>query len=177
MNLCKVIGFSLLMAAPVAAETAETEDPSLTAFARELITDACSRQDAQQFFEAITQSAVIRAEYSAPQINIVAYVGSEAAVEQAAPPVDYPLTMVDYEYLADYDADTGNGTPVKIEVNQSQSNQIRVDWTRVVTDGVPTDGDARGTPIGDIGIPGYLLFEPTDTCWQLVEIGTTAPAN
>ncbi len=177
MKLFRMVTVAFLLATPAAAQTPVVEDASLTQFARDMVTDACKRQDTQSFFEAITLSAVIRAEYSAPMVNVVAYVGSEATVEKMAPPVDYPLTLLDYEYLADFSPETGKGTQTKIEINQSQSNQIRVDWTRVTTDGVPTEGDANGTPTGMIGIPGYILFEPTETCWQLTEIGTITPAN
>jgi hypothetical protein len=139
------------------------------------------------FFEAFARSDAVRKKYAASTVNLIqsdpvtgrqtqrradgrAYVDGRADWE-------FPIQIVDYDYKPTQPVRPGDEDEhVKLEINQSQSNQISVEWTRVRYDGLSDGSDDLGAAFDLDGRPydrargadGQLLFEPRDTCWALV---------
>lgn len=139
------------------------------------------------FFEAFARSDAVRKKYAASTANLIqsdpetgrqtqrrvdglAYVDGRAYWE-------FPIQIVDYDYKPAQPLRPGDEDEyVKLEINQSQSNQISVEWTRVRYGGLSDGGDDLGAAFDLHGRPydparrtdGQLLFEPGDMCWALV---------
>lgn len=135
------------------------------------------------FFDAFIRSEAVRRKYSARTISIIRRdsVTDRLVEERESIPAvayrDFPIKMVDYYRKPVRPVRTGDDDEyVKVEFNQSQSNQISVEWTRVHYDGKSDGGDDLGNAFDLDGRPydplrrtdGQLLFDPTDDCWQLV---------
>lgn len=133
------------------------------------------------FFEAFARSDAVRKKYAARTINLIQ--SDPVTGRRTQRRVDgrayreFPIQIVDYDYKTAQPLRPGDDDEyVKLEINQSQSNQISVEWTRVRYDGLSDGGDDRGAAFDLDGRPydparrtdGQLLFEPTDTCWALV---------
>ena len=167
-------------AAAGSVHLSETDRLSLASAA-----SACRVQDKHGFFEAFVASSAVRRKYSAP---VIAY-----SVTQISPayrvlrrdriPVasyhDFPITMVDYYYTSAKPVRSGDKDEYVMmkEINQSQSNQLSVEWTRVHFDGQSEGGEDLGKAFtldgkpyepGGLNTDGQLLFEPDAGCWQLV---------
>ena len=146
---------------------------------------ACRAGDANGFFEAFVQSDAVRNRYSAADIvySVRAIAPafrtiSEERIPTAAYHHKFPIRMEDYYYKSTQPIRPGDKDEyVMPEINQSQSNQLSVEWTRVHFDGQSEGGDDLGKAFTLDGKPyekgspntdGQLLFEPTANCWKLV---------
>lgn len=145
---------------------------------------ACEAEDYKAFFDAMISSAAVRRKYSAATIAFGRFDASRTPYapieEKKITATDYrgfPIKMVDHYRQSTVPARAGDrGEHVILQFNQSQSNQISVEWTRVHYDGKTTGGDdlgqafdLRGQPYAADGpTDGQLLLYPTATCWELV---------
>lgn len=146
---------------------------------------ACRTGDAKGFLDAFVRSGAVRNRYSAADIaySVRAIVPafrivSEERIPAAAYHHKFPIRMEDYYYKSTLPIRLGDKDEyVMLEINQSQSNQLSVEWTRVHFDGQSEGGDDLGKAYTLDGAPyekgspntdGQLLFEPTANCWQLV---------
>ncbi len=167
-------------ATPAAASARDETDKIMLASAA----SACEAEDYKAFFDAIISSAAVRRKYSAATIAFGRFDASRtpyAAIEEKkVAATDYrafPIKMVDHYRQSVVPARAGDRDEhVILEFNQSQSNQISVEWTRVHYDGKSTGGDDLGQAFYLDGQPyeadgrtdGQLLLYPTATCWELV---------
>ncbi len=178
------------VAAPAAA-TPTTSAPSAAAARDETDTimlasaaSACEAEDYKAFFDAMISSAAVRRKYSAATIDFGRFDASRtpyAAIEEkkiaAGDYRVFPIQMVDYYRKSVVPARAGDKDEyVILAFNQSQANQISVEWTRVHYDGKSEGGDDLGNALDLSGQPyeadgptdGQLLLYPTATCWELV---------
>ncbi|MFA5120741.1 hypothetical protein [Zavarzinia sp.] len=139
---------------------------------------ACQARDFRALFDAMAMSAVVRQRYSAPEIELtVVKPGGTVEMRKIdlAHYTDFPVAKVD-EYYKPAKASTEGDDYVLLEFNQSQSDQISIEWTRVRFVGPSQGGDDLGTPVTLDGRPydpmvrtdGQLLLEPTADCWTLI---------
>jgi hypothetical protein len=130
------------------------------------------------FFDAFIRSEEVRRKYSAPKISVARPAASGDGSVTKSTPVseyhDFPITMEDhYRRPA---RPSGPDEYIEVVMNQSSSNRISVEWTRVRYTGTSDGGDDLGTPVMPDGRPydperqadGQLLFAPTADCWELV---------
>lgn len=167
-----------------AASTAATAPDETDAIMLSAAATACAAEDYRAFFDAMISSAAVRRKYSAATIAFGRFDASRtpyAPIEEKRIAVtDYrvfPIKMVDHYRQSTVPARAGDqGEHVIVQFNQSQANQISVEWTRVHYDGKTTGGDdlgqafdLRGQPYAADGpADGQLLLYPTATCWELV---------
>ena len=167
-------------AAPTAASAPDETDAIMLATAA----SACAAEDYRAFFDAMISSAAVRRKYSAATIDFGRFDASRtpyAAIEEkkiaAADYRAFPIKMVDHYRQSAVPARAGDQDEhVIVQFNQSQANQISVEWTRVHYDGKSTGGDDLGQAFVLGGQPykadgptdGQLLLYPTATCWELV---------
>lgn len=141
---------------------------------------ACQSRSYKELFWAMIQSVAVREKYAAPQIDYEER-GENSEMRKSAIPKEsydkFPIQMFDFYWKATVPAKPGDKDEyVVMEFNQSQSNQISVDWTRVHYRGQSAGGDDLGTPFDLDGKPyrpgrrvdGRLLLYPTKDCWELV---------
>lgn len=140
---------------------------------------ACRSGDVKAFVDAFIQFAAVQRKYTARVVEYSVKGSGPARVEHVpAEAYDrFPIRMVDYYRKPVRPLRPGDDDEhIKIAVNQSQTNRISVEWTRVHYDGRSEGGDDLGNPFTldgaayDSSAPpdGQLLFAPTDTCWELV---------
>lgn len=142
---------------------------------------ACRSEDKAEFFDAFIRSRAVQRKYMAHTIRVsVLGASGEALSVSKIAAADYagsPIVMHDYYRKAAEPLRAGDlDEYVMISINQSQSNQVSVEWTRVHFDGKSDGGDDLGNAFDLDGQPyeqggrsdGQLLFEPTPECWQLV---------
>ncbi len=167
-------------AAPTAANAPDETDTIMLAAAA----SACEAEDYRAFFDAMISSAAVRRKYSAATIAFGRFDASRtpyAAIEEkkiaAGDYRAFPIKMVDHYRQSTVPVRAGDQDEhVILGFNQSQSNQISVEWTRVHYDGKSTGGDDLGQAFYLDGQPyeadgrtdGQLLLYPTATCWELV---------
>lgn len=146
---------------------------------------ACQAGDARAFFDVFIQSAAVRSRYSAADIAFLVREGDptyhlirEERLSEAAYRGRFPIRMVDVYYRSAQPLRSGdNDEYVLLELNQSATNRIAVEWTRVHFDGKSEGGDDLGQAFtldgkpyekGVSPIDGQLLFEPHGDCWRLI---------
>lgn len=142
---------------------------------------SCKADDYHGFVDAMIQSKAVQSRYSAERIEFSVRDQSYKLVYQDVfPSKDYtyfPLMMVDYYRKPTVPARPGaDDEYVVLEINQSQSDQLSVEWTRVRYDGKSEGGDDLGNALNIDGTPylaggrvdGQLLFEAVEGCWNLV---------
>ena len=130
------------------------------------------------FFDAFIRSEAVRRRYSASEISVskpgTAGDGSVTSTVPVSEYRDFPVMMEDhYRRPA---RPSGPDEYIEVVFNQSASNRISVEWTRVRYTGTPGGGDDLGSPVTIDGRPydpegeadGQLLFAPTADCWELV---------
>lgn len=149
--------------------------------------DSCRNDDPQAFFDSFISSRAVQQKYAASSIRFVGEKDAPNALARRLRREDWPgspIMMVDYYRKAAVPAREGDASEyVMIEVNQSQSNRLLIEWTRVHFDGESDGGDDLGNAFDLEGRPydaanradGDLLFEPTEDCWQLVADRRFAP--
>mgnify|MGYP003430849543 CR=1 FL=1 len=135
---------------------------------------ACKNYEFNSFFEAFLRSDKVRAKYSAGQVAKVRDGVSETVAGSAYR--DFPLGMLEYSWVtADSVRKNEAGLPppyeyVELEINVAGDRRARVDWVRMgYKNGSPDEGGEEDDRTGAYGKPGYLLFYPTDACWELVQ--------
>lgn len=146
--------------------------------------NACKSQDYRTFFNAFASSKAVRQKYSAAKVRY-AVLGprgqkiSERTFDAASYP-NFPVEMGEYYYKPVKPARAGDADEyLDLQFNQSQNNDLSVEWSRVHYDGQSDGGDDLGNPLDANGklIPkgthldpeGQLLFHPTADCWELSE--------
>lgn len=146
----------------------------------EQATLACQSRSYKELFWAMIRSAAVRKKFAAPQIDYEER-GENSEMRKSAIPREsydkFPIQMFDFYWKSTVPARPGDKDEyVMMEFDQSQSNQISVDWTRVHYRGRSAGGDDLGTPFDLDGKPyrpgrrvdGQLLLYPTNDCWELV---------
>jgi hypothetical protein len=165
---------------PAAASVPDETDAIMLASAA----SACEAEDYRAFFDAMISSAAVRRKYSAKRIDFTRFNASHTPYTEfefrRIQPERYdifPIQMVDHYRKSTAPAGAGDTSEhVMLQFNQSQSNQISVEWTRVRYDGKSEGGDDLGEAFDLDGQPyeaggrtdGQLLLYPTATCWELV---------
>lgn len=139
----------------------------------------CRSNDANAFFGLMVQSPAVRHAFTAEKVEYSEFdtkgVGKTTLVPREA--YDrFPIRMVDFMWKAAQPLLRGRDEHVVMELNVSQTNDVAVDWTRVIY-GPPYDGaESLGTArdldgrVHDPSRPtdGTLLLQPRDGCWYLV---------
>lgn len=128
----------------------------------------CKNSEFKSFFVAFVRSAAVRDLYTADPITL----STKGKVRQSprARYFDFPIGMTDYTFISKNSEDAEpNVEYVRLTFDQSQGDKHRIDWVRVRYAGIGNDADGEAEIAGTYGLPGYLIFEPTATCWQLVE--------
>jgi hypothetical protein len=139
---------------------------------------ACKDRNVDSFFEIFLQSEAVRKAYTRDSLDLV----TNGASGRSTTTIDgksydaFPLAIFDYYYTTAQGVDENGYTHVLIEKNLSSDNRLRVDWMRVSYDG-QGEGDDPGNIIEKGAELGYLLFCPTDDCWELVSVSTTQPQD
>ena len=164
-------------AAEVAVHPLSESDRTLLGVAA----SACRSQDKSGFFDAFIQSRAVQRKYTARTVELsVRGLGGERYRLRKIDGTEYPgapIDMIDYYRKPAQPSRAGDLEEyVMISINQSQSNQISVEWTRVHFDGKSEGGDDLGNAFDLDGKPydpggrtdGQLLFAPTSDCWELV---------
>ena len=168
----------IALAVPFAAPLAQAqEDPAFVAMDLGIAATACQARDVDSFVEVFIQSDAVRKASSAKGLTLVSTSDSGRAVTTLASDsyADFPLAIFDYYYTTAQGVDDTGYTHVLIEKNLSADNRLRVDWVRVTYDGNSEGGDDPGAIVEQGAEPGSLLFYPTETCWELIQVETTLP--
>ena len=134
---------------------------------------ACDNRDANSFIQAIAFSPGAARRFIAPTV-----LTGEAGFTRKVPGTSYPglpIGMIDHRWVTAESVQrlathgTGPFERVQVEVNQSSSNRIRVEWRTVAGDeAIEGNEDSVDTSYA-VGPAGSLLFIPTDGCWALIE--------
>jgi len=177
-----IVTFALIVAVsvPVVASPPDETNAIMLAAAA----SACEAEDYRALIDAMISSAAVRRKYSAARIHFTRFNAShtpytEFEFRRILPERydNFPIQMVDHYRKSTATAGADNtGEHVILQFNQSQSNQISVEWTRVRYDGKSEGGDDLGAAFDLAGQPyqaggrtdGQLLLYPTATCWELV---------
>lgn len=145
-----------------------------------LAQNACAKRDYRAFFDTLAKSNAVRLKYSAHTIQYatLGFHGENISLED----IDrfkyheFPVQTEDYTHRPTSSAkDVDEDDYLYLEFNQSQNNEISVDWTHIHYVGEP-QGEEPGSPVdasGNLiepGTPpqpdGQLLFRPTAECWE-----------
>ncbi len=153
------------------------EDPSISAMFLQNAELACKERSVDSFVEVFITSDAVRKAYTAKELTVVTNSASGQSVSKIAGETydAFPLALFDFYYTTAQGIDENGYTHVLIEKNQSSDNRLRVDWVRVTYDGNSDGGDDPGAIVESGAEPGYLLFYPTDDCWELVQVDVTLP--
>ncbi|MBV5262478.1 hypothetical protein [Pinisolibacter aquiterrae] len=178
----------LLLAVPFAAvRPAEARGPEMSegerrAFEARQVEEAklaCRSNDANAFFGLMVQSPAVRRAFTAEKVEYSELDAKGAGKTTLVPREAYdrfPIRMVDFMWKAAQPLLRGRDEHVVMELNVSQTNDVAVDWTRVIY-GPPYDGEeSLGTArdldgrVHDPSRPtdGTLLLRPRNGCWYLV---------
>jgi hypothetical protein len=145
---------------------------------------ACENRDYRSFFNAFAMSPIVRQEYSAAKIHIGLLGPRGKTISSrnidAASYADFPVEVEDYRYKPRMAAMAGDtGEYLYLEFDQSQKNDISVEWSRIHYDGLSAGGDdlgnsrdAMGNPLQSGAYPqaeGQLLFRQAADCWEFSE--------
>ncbi|MBR0781065.1 hypothetical protein [Bradyrhizobium iriomotense] len=150
----------------------------------DMVSNACKTQDYRTFFNAFASSKAVRQKYSAAEVRY-AVLGprgekiSERTFDAPNYP-SFPVKMQDYHYKPAKPSRAGDADEyLDLQFNQSQSNDLSVEWSRIHYDGQSSGGDGIGNPLDANGKPipkgthpdpeGQLLFHPTADCWEFAE--------
>ena len=172
--ICRVLALAFVASAGATLAQADSATDRLLL---EQARTACRNQDYKALFNAIAGSAVVREHYSAAQISLQLAPNSTTQTLSKAGYTQFPIKILDYYYKPVAPVRAGDEDEyIQLEFNQSQYNQISVEWTRVHFVGTSEGGDDLGQAMTLAGQPydplrytdGQLLFEPTQDCWELV---------
>jgi hypothetical protein len=166
--------------APAPAQTLSESDRILL----DMASNACKASDYRTFFDSFVKSKAVRLKYSAATVQYTV-LGSQGAViskqsfDGAGYP-NFPVRMEDYSYRPVKPVRAGDTNEyLDLQFNQSQNNDISIEWSRIHYVGPPTAEEDLGTPTDANGKPipngthpdaeGQLLFRPTADCWEFSE--------
>ena len=149
----------------------------------EMAQGACRSGDFNGFFLAFAGSWAVRDKYMAGKVNFGQEGRSRAMPrQQYLDQNNFPVSPIDFYWATadSYRNFEANGDDpdklvyVQLEFNTASDNRRRVDWTPGIFEAhVDTTGKEFGDGLGELveqtGPGGYLLFYPTDDCWELVE--------
>ena len=130
---------------------------------------SCERRDFRTFFDSFIRSPAVRDRYTAATITMTTK-GSTRRVARDRY-FDFPIALRDYTYIAKSSEGAGPNESeyLRLNFNTANDNRQRIDWVRVRYAGNGNDGDGTAKIEGTIGLPGYLLFNPTKECWELIQ--------
>ncbi|MBN9548569.1 MAG: hypothetical protein J0H31_06715 [Alphaproteobacteria bacterium] len=172
------------------AEAASSESAATQALgesdriALDLAQNACKARDYRAFFDSFANSKAVRRKYSAAKVRhaVLGPRGEKISTRtfDAASYPNFPVKMEDYYYKPVKPARAGDADEyLDLQFNQSQDNDISVEWSRIHYDGQSDGGDDLGNPLDANGKPipngmhpdaeGQLLFRPTADCWEFSE--------
>lgn len=149
----------------------------------EMADNACKARAYRSLFAAVARSKTVRDKYSADKIEygVLSPQGEiiSRRVYDKSAYRDFPITLVDYNYKPAVPLRPGDDDEyLDIQINQSQSDEISVEWARIHYVGEPV-GEAPGEPVDINGkrlekgahpvAEGQLIFRPTADCWQLTD--------
>lgn len=159
-----------------AAKVSESDQIMLDAADR-----SCANRDYHAFIDAFIRSDAVKQKYMARHVAYTERDSSYNVVRQsrirAQDYADFPMIMVDHYRKSAIPVRAGDQDEyVMLEISQSQSEQLALEWTRVHFDGHSEGGDDLGGAFLLSGEPyevggrsdGQLLFEPIGGCWHLV---------
>lgn len=165
---------------PVTAANTHSESDRILL---EMADNACKARAYRSLFAAMARSKAVREKYSAAKIEY-GLLGPEGKiisrrVYDKANYRDFPVKLIDYNYKPAAPLMPGDDDEyLDIQINQSQSDEISVEWARIHYVGEPV-GEAPGEPVdingkrlepGDHPVAeGQLIFRPTADCWQLTD--------
>jgi hypothetical protein len=144
---------------------------------------ACKASDFKQFLRAFSASWLVQERYTASRVDF-GTVGSSRAMpmRQYLDQNNFPFAPMDNSYVtaesarffdSDPDANWRKLVFVQLEFNTSSGNRQRVDWVSGVfernLDPPPSDLEEGLGELLQPGSSGYVLFEPTVSCWQLTQ--------
>ena len=139
--------------------------------------NACMNGDYRTFFNAFAQSAAVREKYSAARITrSVLNAHGKVISSQTLRPEEYrtfPVLLIDYDYKPAKPSRAGDAEEyLDLQFNQSQNNDISVEWSRIHYDGQSAGGDDRGNPLdadGKLVPPGTHQY-PEGQLLSLIHI-------
>lgn len=140
-------------------------------FARGQAEAACQSSDLPALFNAMALSDAVMRDFLAETVTMSLPDG-----HKDIPASDYealPIGMIDYSYVTRASLDawekdaSAELTYVQVEFNQSNDNRWRADWTEL-TGPLLEGGEPEEQP-QPTGRAGYLLFSPTQTCWEMTQ--------
>lgn len=150
--------------------------------ALDMAQNACKARDYRAFFDAFANSKAVRRKYSAAKVRyaVLGPRGEKISTRNfdVANYPNFPVKMEDYYYKPVKPARAGDADEyLDLQFNQSQNDDISVEWSRIHYDGQSDGGDDLGNPLDANGKPipngmhpdaeGQLLFRPTSDCWEL----------
>jgi len=179
-QLAQNTGIASSKRAPAPTQTLSESDRILL----DMASNACKANDYRTFFDSFVKSKAVRQKYSAATVQY-AVLGSQGAViskqsfDGAGYP-NFPVRMEDYSYRPIKPARASDTNEyLDLQFNQSQNNDISIEWSRIHYVGPPTGEEDLGTPTDVNGKPipngthpdaeGQLLFRPTADCWEFSE--------
>ena len=131
---------------------------------------ACRAQDYKSLFNAMISSPAARDKYAARQIAYEEMNAQVTGKKSWIPKESYdkfPIKMFDFYRKPTVPAKAGDEDEyVMVEFNQSQSNRISVEWTRVHFRGQPGEGDDLGKPFDLDGEP----YDPGRGRWPVAPL-------
>jgi hypothetical protein len=173
LTFLPIVALTVLGLAPPAMAQTDSNDWEKMALGEAAL--ACRNNDPDSFFDTFLESPAVRRAYTAEALTVITNTadGRVEARIAGAEYTDFPLGMVDYYRVTTIGPARESYAHIKHEINQSSDNRLRVDWVSVFYDGNSEGGDDQGKVIGTGDDPGTLLFYPTDTCWELVQVEVT----
>jgi hypothetical protein len=149
----------------------------------EMADGACRNNDFKGFFQAFTGSWAVREKYTAAKVGF-GETGKARKIDKRRylDQNHYPLATIDYFFVTaesamKFDMNGGDSDDlryVQVEFNQSGDNRVRIDWLPGIFEMnlTPPPEDLQeglGDLVQETGSGGYLLFFPTESCWELVD--------
>lgn len=129
---------------------------------------ACRLQNFKSFFEAFVRSKAVQNQYTSDFITI-----STKGIEKIYPKFryfDFPIGMTDYQYVSkNSEGAIGDKEFLALSFDQRPNNFYRVDWVRVHYAAIVDNAESEPEITEEYGLPGFLIFKPTNGCWQLAE--------
>jgi hypothetical protein len=173
-GLCAIIMLMAIASGPTAMAMQQGTQAESNRLQLAATADACRTGDFNQFLFLFAQSAVVRAQYLSPTID-VGPEGRSRRVTRAAYQARhrFPIQALDYSLYTAASADawersrgrTGQLEHIVSTINSAADNRRRVDWSRATF--VDDGGEGPGRATSLVGQPGALLFVPTEGCWAL----------
>ncbi len=128
---------------------------------------ACKNYDAHGFIDALARSKMLSHKFVSPKMKIVKFEGKKQIVKTINKKnYQFPILIWDNYFVLNQMGKKTKPIYLKLETNQSQSNQIVVEFYPVDYKTILENYDGM---VKKIGPSQKLYFEPYGQCWQLVE--------